>query len=116
VLRDSDKSSPYDSGQLGGRASVYSWLDLTLKVGYERALEPRHLLPLPTSERAAATPTHFEKIWRAEVGDGVREPPKLWRALWRAYGTQFLLGGITKLVQDLLLFAGPAVLRPSCSS
>jgi ABC-type multidrug transport system fused ATPase/permease subunit len=35
---------------------------------------------------------------------------RLWRALRAAYGWQFLLGGIAKLVQDLLLFAGPIVL------
>ncbi len=106
---DAAKSSPYDSAGWVSRI-LFSWLDLTLKVGYARALEPRHLLPLPTADRAPIAAEHFNKVWRAEVADGVREP-KLWRAIWRAYGTQFLLGGIPKLVQDLLLFAGPVVLR-----
>ena len=92
---------------------TFGWLNTLLRVGYVRPLEARHLPVLPPIDRADSNTTRFEAQWRAEqeAARANARPPRLWRALVRTFGWEFLVGGVGKLAQDSLLFVGPLVLH-----
>jgi hypothetical protein len=50
----------------------------------------------------------FDKYWSAEME---LENPSVLRALFRAFGAEFVRAGFLKLVHDLSIFVGPQVLH-----
>ena len=99
--------SPFDEASILNRW-LFSWLSPLLRVGYRTPLQAAHMLALPQSDRCDSVAVPFEETWRAEKS---KFHPKLWRAFVKSFGVDFAFGGGWKVLQDLLIFAGPLVLK-----
>lgn len=116
----------YRSASLWSRL-VFGWLDDLLALGNDVGrLDPEDLakMPLLPGDGAEFVSAKFERYWEEEkshVGAGCsdgapkegggRKTPSLARALFRAFGWEFVLAGALKFTHDLLQFVGPNVLN-----
>lgn len=68
------------------------------------------MLPLPVDCQTDSVMTKFEQAWEA---NGTISNPnhRLIRALWMAFGNEYMYAGALKLVHDLSIFVGPQVLH-----
>jgi len=119
-------ASLYDEGSAAEyywRASlwkrlVFGWMDDILKRGNEAGrLEPEDLakMPLLPGDGADFVSAEFDRTWeeeKARAGEGGEKMrPSLTRALFRAFGWDFVVAGALKLAHDCLQFVGPNVLN-----
>lgn len=100
--------SPYDSANVFARIS-FSWMDNLMKKGYATYLTEDDLPPLPMEIEAGMTSTEFAKQWDSQISQHKR--PTLFKAVAKAFGGEFALGGVFKIVMDLLGFIQPQLLR-----
>ncbi|KAH9075967.1 hypothetical protein Ae201684P_012457 [Aphanomyces euteiches] len=96
--------------ELGGCWSnvFFSWLTPLLDLGNKRPLEFDDLYQLNADDRAAHIYTTFKKYWDIEM---TKPKPRLWWALARSFGGQFIIAGFLKLIHDSLQFVGPMVIK-----
>jgi ATP-binding cassette subfamily C (CFTR/MRP) protein 1 len=66
------------------------------------------LVPLPQDCKTDEISAKFDQHWNEEL---LGKNPSLVRALWRAFGADYLRGSALKLVHDLCIFVGPQVLH-----
>lgn len=99
--------SPYDEASIVNRW-LFNWLSPLLRVGYRTPLQSQHMLALPHTDRCDSVAVPFDETWRREKQ---KFQPKLWRAFVKSFGADFAFGGGWKVLQDLLIFAGPLVLQ-----
>eukprot|EP01129_Flabellula_baltica_P009720 TRINITY_DN4019_c0_g1_i1.p1 TRINITY_DN4019_c0_g1~~TRINITY_DN4019_c0_g1_i1.p1 ORF type:complete len:1462 (+),score=305.81 TRINITY_DN4019_c0_g1_i1:37-4422(+) len=87
----------------------YSYINPLLKLGYTRALDIKDLGPLSTQDRVQGNTEKFMRNWeRIKIERG---KTSVWRTLIATFGFAFAFAGIFKLVQDILVFAGPFFLQ-----
>lgn len=87
----------------------FHWMTHTVSQGRLRSLEDDDILPLADRFGTSRTGhTTFQPLWREELATA---HPKLFRALFRAFGTRLLLGGLLKAVNDICIFVSPMLLR-----
>ncbi|KAK6201198.1 P-loop containing nucleoside triphosphate hydrolase protein [Scheffersomyces amazonensis] len=98
------KTSPYDSANVFSRIT-FDWMGGLMKKGYIQYLTERDLPPLPKELKATASSEEFYKYWTNQVN------PSLFFAIAKAFGAQFMLGGVFKGLQDALAFVQPQLLR-----
>ncbi|RHY24174.1 hypothetical protein DYB32_008959, partial [Aphanomyces invadans] len=96
--------------ELGGCMSnvFFSWLTPLLDLGNKRPLEFDDLYQLNADDRAAQISATFKKYWEIEL---TKSNPRLWWALARSFGAQFVFAGVLKLLHDSLQFVGPMVIK-----
>jgi ATP-binding cassette subfamily C (CFTR/MRP) protein 1 len=90
---------------------IFSWFTPILHKGNEKKKldqEDLALIPLPPDCSTENVSNEFDKYWSAEMK---LENPSLLRALFRAFGAEFVRAGFLKLVHDLSIFVGPQVLH-----
>lgn len=92
---------------------LFLWFTPLLEAGYvKQFLEEDELtmLPLPVDCQTDSVMTKFEQAWEA---NGTISNPnhRLIRALWMAFGNEYMYAGALKLVHDLSIFVGPQVLH-----
>eukprot|EP00934_Nitzschia_sp_Nitz4_P007307 Nitzschia sp. Nitz4//scaffold4_size323378//100305//104932//NITZ4_000644-RA/size323378-snap-gene-0.448-mRNA-1//-1//CDS//3329553351//7297//frame0 len=91
---------------------VFGWMNHLLQLGNVKGkLDPEDLdlFPLPPSCETSHLSEEFERQWAEER---VKANPSLIKALFRAFGFDFVVGGfILKLMHDSSLFVGPQVLN-----
>lgn len=91
---------------------VFGWMEILLKLGNtKKKLDPEdlHLFPLPADCGTDHLSLAFEKAWLVELQT---KNPSLTRALYRAFGFDFVVGGFClKLIHDSAQFVGPQVLN-----
>lgn len=114
---------------------VFGWFGPLLELGNRKqSLDPEDLdeLPLPTSCSTTDVTERFETYWNAERARAAEEQqasegespwriikkaptwissPSLVRALFFAFGADFMRAGALKLVHDMCIFVGPLVLN-----
>ncbi|RLV89993.1 Metal resistance protein YCF1 [Spathaspora sp. JA1] len=98
------KTSPYDRANVFSRIT-FDWMGALMKKGYIQYLTEGDLPPLPNKLKASNTANTFQHYWNAV------EKPSLFFAIAKAFGGQFLLGGLFKGLQDMLAFVQPQLLR-----
>lgn len=103
-----DESAPEEEADVFARLS-FTWMTPLMKLGYKTFLTEKDLPPLPHEERAHLTTSEFEVAWQNQLE--YSKHPSLLRALVKAFGGPFVVGGLFKAVQDVLSFAQPQVLR-----
>ncbi|RHZ23852.1 hypothetical protein DYB37_005666 [Aphanomyces astaci] len=96
--------------ELGGCMSnvFFSWLTPLLDLGNKRPLEFDDLYQLNVDDRATQISLTFKKNWEHEL---TKPKPRLWWALARSFGGQFVAAGFLKLLHDSLQFVGPMVIK-----
>ena len=91
---------------------VFGWMAILMRLGNrKKKLDPEDLdlFPLPHDCSTDHLSDLFEKAWKKELASS---SPSLSRALFRAFGYDFVIGGFClKLIHDSALFVGPQVLH-----
>ena len=101
---------------------TFGWMAPLMRLGNEKKkLDPEDvsLIPLPHDCRTEYLSREFEKSWSEELARATsmstrkgKGEPSLIRALFRAFGTDYLIGGfILKFIHDSCIFVGPQVLH-----
>ncbi|KAG2736015.1 hypothetical protein G9P44_000105 [Scheffersomyces stipitis] len=98
------RESPYDTANVFSRIT-FDWMGALMKRGYEKFLTERDLPPLPVELKASATSNRFGNFWEGQ------SKPSLFLAIAKAFGAEFMLGGVFKGLQDALAFVQPQLLR-----
>ena len=106
-LEDFRIQSPEEKANIFSRLCYY-WINPLLKAGNERVLEDEDLFDLAHKDTSKFNGDKFHKMWQEET---LRPKPSMVRALFRSFGTPFLVAGILKIFNDILTFAGPICLN-----
>jgi ATP-binding cassette subfamily C (CFTR/MRP) protein 1 len=116
----------FENGETAGWWSklTFGWMAPLMRLGNsKKKLDPDDVprIPLPHDCKTDYLCGAFEESWGEElkrVGGGTSKKPgqggepSLIRALFRAFGTDYLVGGfILKFIHDSCLFVGPQVLH-----
>ena len=91
---------------------VFGWLTPLLALGNDKKkleTDDLKMIPLPSDCQTDYLKAAFDKAWKEELK---KSHPNLLRALFRAFGFDYLVGGfVLKLTHDLCIFVGPQVLN-----
>lgn len=87
---------------------TFTWMTPMMKYGYNRYLRQADLWRLRSRDSAATCVRQFDGMWQNEL-EG--RSPKLWVAMFRAYGGPYARGTIFKSMSDILNFVQPQLLR-----
>ena len=101
--------SPEETANIFSRM-IFGWANPLYRKGSEKALEEAELWPLIDADKSV----ECERVFNLEYEKELRKPVderSLKRALWRAFGAEFMIGGLYKLINDTLVFAGPLLLN-----
>jgi ATP-binding cassette subfamily C (CFTR/MRP) protein 1 len=90
---------------------IFGWFTPILHKGNEKKSldqEDLFMIPLPDDCSTTNVTNEFDTYWMEEKK---LANPSLLRALFRAFGAEFVRAGFLKLVHDLSIFVGPQVLH-----
>ena len=90
---------------------TFKWFTSILHVGNANNRlnqEDLDLIPLPDDLQTSKIIEDFDMHWQQELE---KERPSLVKALTRAFGFEYFIAGLLKLVHDLNVFVGPQVLH-----
>eukprot|EP00980_Cylindrotheca_fusiformis_P016776 scaffold5048_cov121-Cylindrotheca_fusiformis.AAC.27 len=90
---------------------TFKWFSSLLRVGNEKnrlEQDDLELIPLPDDCQTQVIMDTFDKYWQEELE---KDKPSLVKALSRAFGYEYFLAALLKLVHDLNVFVGPQVLH-----
>jgi hypothetical protein len=99
--------SPEDSYNVFGKITFY-WMDSLMKLGYKKVLTIQDLWELRSQDRTEENSEKFSDAWTLEL---LKKKPSLLKATFKAYGLMFLSAAFYKLVQDVLAFVQPQLLK-----
>lgn len=102
------EKSPLESADIFSRIT-FSWMTPLMKRGYETYLTADDLPDLPNENSTSYTANSFAKHWQQQLSS--KKHPSLTVALVKSFGPQFFVGGVFKIVQDILAFTQPQLLR-----
>ncbi|KAJ2726275.1 hypothetical protein GGI07_000752, partial [Coemansia sp. Benny D115] len=86
---------------------TFSWMTPLLEKGFRKPLQMEDTWELGTEYRPDIVTKHFQRNWRDELRSN---SPSLFRATMRTYGVAWALGGLYKLIKDLVSFLNPILL------
>jgi ABC-type multidrug transport system fused ATPase/permease subunit len=93
---------------------IFGWLDPLLEHGnFKNQLDPEdlELSPLASEDSTSHVMKVFQEAWDKEQNQKDHRPPSLTRALFVAFGWDFIKAGFLKVINDCLQFVGPQVLN-----
>ncbi|ODV92957.1 hypothetical protein CANCADRAFT_30952 [Tortispora caseinolytica NRRL Y-17796] len=99
--------SPIEYADIFSRLT-FSWVTPLMIAGYKSFLTEEDLSPLPKDDVAETASSKFNKYWQKELH---RSNPSLFLALSRAFSSPFLIAAIYKMLQDILSFTQPQLLK-----
>ena len=102
-----DNVSPEDSYNIFGKITFY-WMDSLMKLGYKKVLVMEDLWNLRDKDTSEVNSEKFDEAWSVELAS---KRPSLLRATIKAYGLMFLSAAVYKLIQDILGFIQPQLLK-----
>lgn len=112
------KASPIEKANLFSRLSFH-WMQPLMSLGARKFLRQSDMWSLPKSEEAEQLGHAFQYHWTKhahrslERGRPLESTGKLrfWQTLYYAFGAPFALAAIFKVVQDVMAFVQPQILR-----
>jgi ATP-binding cassette, subfamily C (CFTR/MRP), member 1 len=116
VVKDDDAKRSSSFSRVWSRL-IFDWFTPLLERGNAKKRldqEDLDLIPLPLDCQTVPVSAALELYWNQELQQNEKldhHPPSLMRALFRAFGTDFVRAGLLKLVHDLCVFVGPQVLH-----
>ncbi|WAQ87113.1 hypothetical protein PtA15_8A14 [Puccinia triticina] len=89
---------------------TFGWMTPMMKLGKSQYLTEDDLWMLPREDQTDSLTNRLHQTWRRQLS---RAPssPSLIRAIAQAYGGPYLLAALFKLIQDMLQFTQPQLLR-----
>ncbi|KAK9451809.1 P-loop containing nucleoside triphosphate hydrolase protein [Limtongia smithiae] len=107
ALADEADESPLDRANILSRLT-FSWMTPMMKLGYETFLTEDDMPGLAKGDKTGECRVLFENQWNRQKK--LAKPSMVW-ALMKAFGSQYLYGVAFKVVNDLLAFSQPRLLR-----
>ncbi|CAO3622955.1 unnamed protein product [Cunninghamella blakesleeana] len=108
ILLDEDSlECPEENSNIFSRLT-FEWMTPLMRLGYSKPLTMDDLWNLNHEDQSAIVGEKFEKYWSIEMQ---KEKPSLMRALIYSVGGPFFLAALFKLLQDILQFTQPMLLR-----
>ncbi|KAF8934648.1 hypothetical protein BGZ52_003729 [Haplosporangium bisporale] len=98
---------PEDEANIFSIASFH-WVTGLMRKGYAKPLTMDDLWLLRKEDQSKNVSLTFAEAWERELG---RSSPSLVRALFNAFGKPFYIAGLWKVLNDLLGFAQPVLLK-----
>ncbi|KAK9767152.1 hypothetical protein K7432_003275 [Basidiobolus ranarum] len=89
---------------------TFSWMNPLLKTGSKKPLVEEDLWTLEEDYKARQISDQFQNLWQRELTEGKKSPSLVW-TLAKSFGFPFLCGALFKVVQDVLAFVQPQLLR-----
>eukprot|EP00667_Euglena_gracilis_P000870 EG_transcript_870 len=86
---------------------LWNWLSPLVRKGARVPLTQRDVWQVHPTDGARVNHEKFLAMWRQEKQRG---QPSLFRALWRAFGAQFAVAGVWRVLVDGFSFLGPLLL------
>ena len=86
---------------------MFSWLDFLFKKGFKQEIPVTDIPTLPEILHVQQLIRTFENSYTAE-GGGVR---KLVLALFKSFGSKFMIGAFLRAVNDVFLFVSPLIIQ-----
>ncbi|KAI9139662.1 multi drug resistance-associated protein MRP [Paraphysoderma sedebokerense] len=87
---------------------TFWWLNKLMKLGHEKPLTMDDLWNLSKCFRSANVSNRFQSYWGQEMS---KSKPSLLRACVRAFGSSFFLAAFFKIIQDIMAFVQPQLLK-----
>lgn len=87
---------------------TFGWMTPLMKKGYSKYLTEEDLWDLREKDSTHVTEGKFQKIWQRQLK---KKKPSLWITIFTSFGGPFALGAGFKVIQDLLAFVQPQLLR-----
>lgn len=112
-LSDSDddseswRESPVATANVFQRLT-FSWMTPMMKFGYKKFLTEEDLWALPEKDRIDAVHQRFDKYLQRQLE---KKNPRIIIALIQAFGKPFFFAAFLKMIQDILAFAQPQLLK-----
>jgi len=100
--------SPFDVADIFS-ILTFSWMTPLMKLGHKQYLTEEDLPKLPHSFESSYIQSYFDKFWGKQLYQSTN--PSLTKALLQSFGPALLLGGSFKVVQDILQFTQPQMLK-----
>lgn len=108
ILAEDPSRSPLETADIFS-IITFSWMSPLMKLGYATYLTEDDLPRLPEKTDTESAFTALNDNWQDQVSS--KSNPSLSIALFKAFGKQFAAGGFFKLLQDILAFTQPQLLR-----
>ncbi|GAB1525242.1 hypothetical protein RhiTH_008400 [Rhizoctonia solani] len=102
-----DKELPYERANIYSRLT-FGWMTPLMKLGYSRFISEKDMSALSPTDTAHSLSDRLQQQWSKQLES---KSPSLWGALARAYGGQYAIAAVIKVVRDILSFAEPQLLR-----
>ncbi|KAF8747849.1 ABC transporter transmembrane region [Rhizoctonia solani] len=102
-----DKEFPYERANIYSRLT-FGWMTPLMKLGYSRFISEKDMSALSPTDTAHSLSNRLQQQWSKQLES---KSPSLWGALARAYGGQYAIAAVIKVVRDILSFAEPQLLR-----
>ncbi|KAF8703060.1 ABC transporter transmembrane region, partial [Rhizoctonia solani] len=102
-----DKELPYERANIYSRLT-FGWMTPLMKLGYSRFISEKDMSALSPTDTAHSLSDRLQQQWSKQLES---KSPSLWGALARAYGGQYAIAALIKVVRDILSFAEPQLLR-----
>jgi hypothetical protein len=106
-LDGSDNPCPEETATLFSIITFW-WMTPMMVTGYKRPLTDDDLWDLNTDDKAGVLASTFKNKWALQMQ---KEKPSVAGALWKSFGGLFIVASLFKLVQDLLGFVSPQLLK-----
>lgn len=87
---------------------TFGWMTPLMKEGYSKYLTEHDLWNVRKKDSTQHTKEQFAAAWEKELK---KSKPNLWIALTRAFGAPYAEAALYKIVQDVLNYAQPQLLR-----
>ncbi|KAG8892492.1 hypothetical protein FRB99_002688, partial [Tulasnella sp. 403] len=102
-----DRENPYVISNVYSRLA-YSWMTPLMRTGASRFIKEDDMYELLPDDQSKELGEKLQNYWDKQKN---KNSWALWRALAHAYGAPYAFAGFLKVLQDLLAFAQPQLLR-----
>lgn len=107
TVEDDEQKCPMEDSDIFS-ILTFGWMTPMMRSGYKKFLTEVDLWNLRRKDTTQYTEEQFTNAWQKEL----KKPnPNLWIALARAFGGPYVEGALYKIVQDLLNYTQPQLLR-----
>ncbi|RPB26840.1 putative ABC metal ion transporter [Terfezia boudieri ATCC MYA-4762] len=107
TLEDDQQKCPMEESDIFS-ILTFGWMTPLMKAGYKKFLTEDDLWNVRRKDTTQYTEEQFTDAWQKELK---KHTPNLWIALARAFGGPYIEGALYKVVQDLLNYSQPQLLR-----
>jgi len=107
TLEDDEQKCPMEDSDIFS-ILTFGWMTPLMKAGYKKFLTEDDLWNVRRKDTTQYTEEQFTNAWQKELK---KPKPNLWLALAQAFGGPYVKGALYKVIQDVLNYSQPQLLR-----